>query len=102
MQALEAFPSGAGDQPAKFLASCLSLQDVCIHLPERKKIEKLERKALAVLRLAEQRADLGDDELVSRLGESYFQYGDWSRARKAFLKAIDSAEVEFSLDPRFG
>jgi tetratricopeptide (TPR) repeat protein len=56
--------------------------------------EKLEQKARAALRLAELRG-ASDAELLSRLGESYFQYGDWSRARKVFLKALDAAQENF-------
>lgn len=55
---------------------------------------KMERKALAALRLAEKRA-AGDGELLARLGESYFQYGDWRRAQKAFQKALDKTEENF-------
>ena len=55
---------------------------------------KMEKKALAALRLAEKRAS-GDGELLARLGESYFQYGDWRRAQKAFQKALDSAGESF-------
>lgn len=67
----------------------------CLHsFAGTEKNQKLERKALAMLRLAEKRADK-DEQLLSRLGESYFQYGDWRRARKAFQKAIDVAEESF-------
>jgi len=55
---------------------------------------KLERKAKAALRLAEIRAGR-DGELLSRLGESYFQYGDWERARVAFQKALSVAAESF-------
>ncbi|MEZ5344198.1 MAG: tetratricopeptide repeat protein [Pyrinomonadaceae bacterium] len=67
----------------------------CLHsFAGSEKDPKLERKALATLRLAERRA-AEDQELLSRLGESYFQYGDWKRARNAFQKAIDVAEESF-------
>lgn len=56
--------------------------------------KKLERKARAALRLAELRAGK-DGELLSRLGESYFQYGDWERARGAFQKALGVATESF-------
>jgi tetratricopeptide (TPR) repeat protein len=55
---------------------------------------KMEKKALAALRLAEKRAG-NDSELLARLGEIYFQYGDWSRAQKAFQKALDKAGQSF-------
>jgi tetratricopeptide (TPR) repeat protein len=55
---------------------------------------RLERKALAAMRLAERRA--GDDgELLTRLGEAYFQAGEWRRAGVAFQKAIDQVGVGF-------
>lgn len=56
--------------------------------------EKLQRKALAVMRLAEKRAK-NDKELLARLGESYFQFGDWQRARTVFQKSIDRVEESF-------
>jgi len=56
--------------------------------------QKLYRKSLAMLRLAEKRAR-SDKELLARLGESYFQFGDWERARKAFLKSIETVEENF-------
>jgi tetratricopeptide (TPR) repeat protein len=49
---------------------------------------KLERRAIAALRLAEMRAD-EDGDLLTRLGEAYFQAGDWQRAASAFQKALD-------------
>lgn len=56
--------------------------------------KKLQMKAFAALRLAEKRA-AGDVDLLARLGETYFQYGDWRRAQKAFQKALDKAEKSF-------
>lgn len=56
--------------------------------------ERLEHKAKAALRLAEHRAGT-DSELLARLGESYFQYGEWERARRAFNKALSVAGESF-------
>jgi tetratricopeptide (TPR) repeat protein len=56
--------------------------------------EKLYRRSLAMLRLAEKRAS-NDKELLARLGESYFQFGDWERARGVFQKSIDRVEENF-------
>lgn len=55
---------------------------------------RLQKKAFAALRLAERR---GSDEngFLERLGESYFQYGDWDRAQRVFQKALDSAGESF-------
>jgi tetratricopeptide (TPR) repeat protein len=47
-----------------------------------------------MLRLAEKRAE-NDKELLARLGESYFQFGDWERARTVFQKSIDLMEENF-------
>lgn len=55
---------------------------------------KLKHKANAALRLSELRAEK-DSDLLSRIGESYFQYGDWDRARKVFYKSISAATENF-------
>ncbi|MBA3633926.1 MAG: tetratricopeptide repeat protein [Acidobacteria bacterium] len=56
--------------------------------------KKLRRKAFAALRLAEKRGR-DDGEILARLGESYFQYGDWKRARAAFQRALEATETSF-------
>ena len=56
--------------------------------------KKLRRKAEAAMRLSELRGQK-DSELLSRIGESYFQYGDWERARKVFNKSLIVAEENF-------
>ncbi len=67
----------------------------CLHsFAGAEKNARLERRALAVLRLAEMRAK-GDKELLSRLGESYFQYGEWTRALKVFKRTLAQAEDSF-------
>lgn len=58
------------------------------------KSERLRRKSLAALRLAERHGQ-SDGELLARLGESYFQFGDWQRASISFKKAIDLIETSF-------
>jgi tetratricopeptide (TPR) repeat protein len=55
---------------------------------------RLHRRSLALLRLAERRAS-GNPELLARVGESYFQYGDWDRARRTFLRSIDQLGENF-------
>lgn len=55
---------------------------------------RLERTAAAMMRLAERRAG-NDGELLTRLGESYFQAGEWRRSGIAFRKAIDSVGEQF-------
>lgn len=55
---------------------------------------RLHRRSLALLRLAEKRAS-GNPELLARVGESYFQFGDWDRARRTFLRSIDQLGENF-------
>jgi len=67
----------------------------CLHsFAGSERNEKMRRKAFAALRLAEKRA-AADGELLARLGESYFQYGDWERAASVFTKAVDTAGTTF-------
>lgn len=61
----------------------------CLHsLGSTERDEKLQKRAFAALRLAERRA-VGDEDLLARLGETYFQFGDFSRSKQVFQKAID-------------
>ncbi len=55
---------------------------------------ELERKAIAVMRLAERRAG-EDGDLLERLGETYFQAGEWKRAARVFKKALGSVGEGF-------
>jgi tetratricopeptide (TPR) repeat protein len=57
-------------------------------LAAAKRDERLDRKSLAMLRLAELRSG-GDTHLLSRLGETYFSIGAWRRAENVFKKAVD-------------
>ncbi len=56
--------------------------------------QRLERKAIAMMRLAERRAGT-DGDLLARLGESYFQSGEWRRAGIVFAKAADAVGESF-------
>jgi len=56
--------------------------------------DKLERKAVAMMRLSERRAG-NDGNLLARLGESYFQIGEWRRAGIVFQKAVDAVGESF-------
>jgi len=58
------------------------------------KSEKLRRTSIAALRLAEKRGQ-NDGELLARIGESYFQYGDWRRAAVVFKKAFEETQTNF-------
>ena len=67
----------------------------CLHsFAASEKNEKLKRKAFAAMRLAEKRGG-ADAEFLSRLGESYFQLGDWRRASVVFRKAVETIETSF-------
>ena len=54
----------------------------------------LERKAVALMRLSEKRAG-NDGALLARLGEAYFQSGEWERAGAVFRRAIDGVGESF-------
>lgn len=47
-----------------------------------------------MMRLAEKRAG-NDGELLSRLGESYFQVGDWRRASQVFRRTAENVGESF-------
>jgi tetratricopeptide (TPR) repeat protein len=67
----------------------------CLHsFAGSEKNEKLRRKSIAALRLAERRGTT-DGEFLARLGESYFQYGDPRRASAVFKKAAETVETSF-------
>lgn len=56
--------------------------------------KKLERRSLAALRLSESRAAT-DGELLVRIGEYYFQLGEWRRAGNVFQHALDNFGENF-------
>ncbi len=56
--------------------------------------KRLERKSLAAMRLAEQRA-CGDIDLMTRIGECYFQIGEWRHAARVFQNATDQMGENF-------
>jgi len=56
--------------------------------------KNLTRRSFAALRLAEKRAG-ADGELLARVGESFFHYGDSRRALTAFQKATDATAENF-------
>lgn len=93
LQALESFRRAARLQPDN--AWLLFDFARCIRVfAGSEKNASLDRKASAMMRLAEQRAGK-DGELLARLGESYFQAGEWERAANAFKKAIDAVGEQF-------
>ena len=53
--------------------------------------QRLGLRSIAALRLAEKRAD-NDGALLARLGEAYFQLGEWRRAGAAFQRSLEIGE----------
>lgn len=67
----------------------------CLHsFANSERNRSLHKKAFAALRLAERRG-ANDGALLARLGESYFQYGDWQRAEKIFTRVADTIGRSF-------
>jgi len=56
--------------------------------------QKLARRSMAALKLAERYAD-EDAALLARIGESFAQIGDWRRAEKAFNRAAEAGGDTF-------
>ncbi len=93
IQALEAFRRALVLNPMD--AWILFEYGRCLHsFAGSERNPKLQKKAFAALRLAEKRGER-DANFLERLGESYFQYGDWKRADKVFNRAIEVAEESF-------
>lgn len=90
LQALEAFRRALFLNPRD--ASLIFDFARCLHsFAGVEKDEDLTKKAFAALRLTEKRAE-SNPAILARLGESYFQYGDWQRAEAVFQKAAAAAE----------
>lgn len=53
--------------------------------------QRLGLRSIAAMRLAERRART-DGDLLERVGEAYFQLGEWRRAGKAFQTVLDHGE----------
>lgn len=93
LQALESFRRAAKIRPRD--PRLLFDFARCLHyfaLAERD--TRLERKAAAMMRLSERYAGK-DADLLSRLGETYFQIGEWGRAGNVFKKALEEAGEHF-------
>lgn len=86
LQSLEAFRRALLVKP---MDGWLLLESArCLHaFASVRRDEMLERRAAALMRLSE-RYGSNDLELLTTLGESYFQIGDWQRAGKVFQKAV--------------
>lgn len=93
LQALEAFRRALVLRPAD--ARLLFDFARCLHsFAGVQRDPKLERRALAALRLSERRG-ANDDELLVRLGECYFQIGQWHRAGIVFQDVLDRVGENF-------
>ena len=93
VQALEAFRRALVLRPTD--ARLLFEFARCLHsFAGVERDAKLEHKALAALRLSERRA-VGDSDLLARLGEFYFQLGEWRRAGATFQKVLDHVGENF-------
>ncbi len=67
----------------------------CLHaFAAVKRDPRLERKALATLRLSERHV-ANDGDLLSRLGEYYFSLGEWRRAEIVFQRVFDHIGENF-------
>lgn len=93
VQALEAFRRAAILSPRD--ARLLFEFAACIRsIAGSERDRKLEQKALAMMRLAERHA-AGDRDLLTRIGECYFQIGEWRRASLVFKRATDAFGESF-------
>ena len=93
VQAIEAFRRAAILRPRD--ARLLFEFAACIRsLAGSESDERLEHKALAMMRLAERHAG-NDSELLARIGECYFQIGEWRRASIVFKRATDAFGESF-------
>ncbi len=93
LQALEAFRRAAILRPRD--ARLLFEFAECIRsVAGSESDQKLEHRALAMMRLAERHA--GDDrDLLARIGECYFQIGEWRRSAIVFRRVVDAFGESF-------
>jgi len=93
LQALEAFRRALIIRPAD--AHLLFEFARCLYsFAGVERDDKLERRALAALRLSE-RLGADDAELMVRLGEWYFQIGEWRRSNALFKNAVERIGENF-------
>jgi len=93
LQALEAFRRAAILRPRD--ARLLFEFAECVRLVAGSEgDEKMERRASAMMRLAERHA-ASDRDLLSRIGEAYFRVGDWRRAAIVFRRISDAFGENF-------
>lgn len=88
LQALEAFRRAAVLRPRD--ARLLFEFSECLRLLAGSESDfRLERRAMAMMRLAERYAT-NDRDLLARIGECYFQIGEWRRAAIVFKRTSDA------------
>jgi tetratricopeptide (TPR) repeat protein len=93
LRALEAFRRALILKPAD--AGLLFEFARCLHsFAKAERDTKLERRSVAALRLTERRAGK-DRELLIRLGEWYFQIGQWDRASRVFQDILERLGEDF-------
>ncbi len=93
LQALEAFRRAAVLRPRD--ARLLFEFAECIRsVAGSESNRKLEHRALAMMRLAERHAG-NDRDLLARIGECYFQIGEWKRSAIVFRRAVDAFGESF-------
>jgi tetratricopeptide (TPR) repeat protein len=93
LQALEAFRRAAMLRPRD--ARLLFEFAECIRsVAGSESDHALERRGLAMMRLAERYAR-DDRDLLTRIGESYFQIGEWRRAGIVFRRVADTLGEDF-------
>ena len=93
LQALEVFRRALLIRPAD--ARLLFEFARCLHSSGGVECDpKIERRAIAALRLSERYAGT-DCDLLARLGESYFQIGEFRRAENVFQKILDKLGENF-------
>lgn len=93
VQALEAFRRALVLRPSD--ARILFEFARCLHaLSGVESDPRMERRALAASRLSIRRAE-SDGDLLIRLGEWYFQIGDWQRADMLFQKVVETVGENF-------
>lgn len=93
VQALEAFRRALVIRPRD--ARLLFEFARCLHtLGGVERDPRMERRALAASRLSARRAET-DGDLLVRLGEWYFQIGDWRRADQLFQRGVEMVGENF-------
>jgi tetratricopeptide (TPR) repeat protein len=93
IRALEAFRRAAVAHPEN--AGILLDYGTCMRAVARAERDgRLDHRGMALIRLAGMRAG-NDGELLSRLGERFYDIGDWKRSSSSFKRAVQLATHPF-------